>query len=175
MSSVLSVSACDTDASLSDVVPRASRFSATKLFRSPTTSFRFLAASATSVGLFVSSPVTDARFWFSRRISSVLSRNADTRVEMFLTLLNMSELWSASAETACDNLTTASRIAGPWPRKLSAAVSTKAPSALTPWGSVGCSNAVSRSSCWRKASNSTGTAVRSSGMIALFCRVGPPV
>ena len=79
----------------------------------------------------------------------------------------MSPLWSPSAENACDSLITVSRIWAPWPRRLSAAVLTKAPSVLTPPGSVGCSVSVSLCSCSRTSSHSTGTAVRSCGMAAL--------
>src|SRR6267378_942870 len=64
---------------------------------------------------------------------------------------------------------------GPWPRRLSAAVLTRAPSVLTPPGWVGCSAVVSFSSCWRRSSNSTGTAVRSTGITVCSAIAGPLV
>ncbi len=91
-SSRLSVSAWVTPASLSDVVPSDSRLSATKLWTSPTTLLRSLTASAISLGLSASTPVTVARFWLSWRMSVVLSCNADTRIDRFLTVEKMSVL-----------------------------------------------------------------------------------
>ena len=48
------------------------------------------------------------------------------------------------------------------------------PTALGPPGVVGCSDSVSFSSCWRKSSHSTGTAVRSCGMTRPAASFGPP-
>ena len=73
MSSRLSLSAVVTPASFSEVVPSASRFSETKPCTCTTASLRSRIALATSSGPSVSSPVTEARFWFRRRIRSVLS------------------------------------------------------------------------------------------------------
>ena len=144
---MLSVSAVDTEANLSEVVPSASRLSATKLVRSPAASFKFATAFPTWAGSLASRPVTAARFWFSCRSRPLLSRSADTRAPRFLKVPHRSLLWSPSAETTWDNLMTVSRIPGPWPRTLSAAVSMKEPNVLTPPGWVGCSVWVSFSSC----------------------------
>ncbi len=92
MSSRLSLSAVVTPASLSDVVPSASRFSATKVCTSPTTALRSRTAVATSLGSSASRPVTDARFWLSCRIRFVLSCSADTRIDRFLIVEKMSVL-----------------------------------------------------------------------------------
>src|SRR6201995_406636 len=48
------------------------------------------------------------------------------------------------------------------------------PSELTPPGVVGCSDSVSFSSCLRKSSHSTGTAVRFKGIDAPGFSLGPP-
>ncbi|SKL37312.1 Uncharacterised protein [Mycobacteroides abscessus subsp. massiliense] len=92
MSSRLSFRAVETDASLSEVVPSASRLSATKLLTLPTTSLRSLTAPATSPGSSASSPVTEARFPLRVSSSPALSFSAVTSVAMFLTLVKMSPL-----------------------------------------------------------------------------------
>ena len=97
-------SAVDIDASLSEVVPIASRLSATKLVRSPTTVLRSLTALPTSFGSSASSAVTAARLRFSCRSRPVLSCSADTSTDRFLMVEKMSLLWSPSAENACDSL-----------------------------------------------------------------------
>ena len=68
-----------------------------------------------------------------------------------------------------------SRMLAPCPRRLSAAVLMSPPSVLTPPGVVGCSIAVSRSSCLRTSSHSTGTAVRFCGITAPLSIVAPPL
>ena len=62
-----------TAASLSEVVPSASRLSATKPCTSPTAALRSLTASATSSGSSAISAGHRARFWLSWRIRSALS------------------------------------------------------------------------------------------------------
>lgn len=144
MSSRLATSTLLIDVSLSDAVPIALRFSAAKLRTSPTTALRSSAACATLLGSSANSEDTVARFWFSCSSRSALSRSAVTSVDRFFRVEKMSLLWSPSAETACESLIMASRMVGPCPRRLSAAVLIRAPSVLTPPGCVGFNNSVSR-------------------------------
>ncbi len=58
-------------------------------------------------------PVTEARFWLSWRITSVLSCNAETRIDRFFTVANTSVLWSPTAEIAWDSLTSVARMSAP--------------------------------------------------------------
>src|SRR3954454_20876235 len=56
---------------------------------------------------------------------------------------------------------------------MAAALFTNSPTALGPPGVVGCKDSVSFCSCWRRSSHSTGTAVRSCGMVAPAANFGP--
>ena len=88
----------------------------------------------------------------------------------------MSVLWSPRAETAWESLMTVSRMLAPWPRRLSAAVLTNAPSGAEPARLGGLQRLRSASpAAARKSSHSTGTAVRSCGITAPSAIAGPPV
>ena len=78
------------------------------------------------------------------RSRSVLSCSADTSVDRFLSVReDVVRCGRPALDIACDSLITVSRMLAPWPRRLSAAVLTNAPSVLTPPGWVGCSVSVS--------------------------------
>ncbi len=173
MSGMLSCSACDTEASLSAVMPRDSRLSLTKPVSSPARSPRSRTALPTSLGSLATRLVTDARFWLSWASRPLEPCSADTSRDRFFSVVNRSSLWSPSAEIAWESLMMVSRMVAPCPRRLSAVVLTNAPSGLTPPGWVGCRASLSFCSCWRKSSNSTGTAVRSRPITVLSAITGP--
>ncbi|CAM3145810.1 hypothetical protein MYCO108962_01945 [Mycobacterium colombiense] len=170
----LSLSAVVIEPNRSNVTPAASRFSARKSRTSVSAPSRDFKALPTSLGVFDSSVVTPARFWLNDASRSLLEYSADTSSCRLRTVLKMSSAWSPSAEIASDSLTTVSRAVSPWPRTLSAAESMNSPTELTPPGLVGCRASVSFSSCLRKSSHSTGTAVRLNGIEEPAASLGPP-
>ena len=99
-----------TDVSFAEVVPRVSRLLATKLDTLLIAALISLSSLPTSLGSFDSSAVTAARLWFNWRINWALSCNAETRIETFLTVEKMSELWSPRAENAWESFMRVSRI-----------------------------------------------------------------
>src|SRR4029077_16205711 len=126
-----------------------------------------------SLGVLVITVVTLARFLLNEASKSLLEVSADTNSSRLRTVLKMSVLWSPSAETAWESLMTVSRAVSPSPRRLAAVLLMNSPTGLGPPGVVGCNESVSFTSCWRKSSHSTGTAVRSFGIVAPSASFGP--
>ncbi|CAG6932433.1 hypothetical protein PICSAR240_04409 [Mycobacterium avium subsp. paratuberculosis] len=170
----LSLSAVVMEPRRSTVTPIASRFSARKSRTSLSAPSSDFSALPTSLGVLVSRVVTAARLVLNEASRSLLEYSADTSSCRLRTVLKMSSAWSPSAEIASESLSTVSRAVSPWPRRLSAAELTNSPTEFTPPAVVGCSASVSFSSCLRKSSHSTGTAVRLSGIAAPGLNVGPP-
>ena len=176
MSRRLSFSAVVISLRWSNVVPMASRFSATKGRRSLTGAVQSRRwPDPTSLGVLLITVVMVARFLLNDASNSLLEVSAETNVSKLRNVLKISVLWSPSAETACGELddgvargvALAAQVAG-------RGVDELAERAVPPPSVVGCSESVSFSNCLRRSSHSTGTAVRSCGMVAPSASFGPP-
>ncbi|CNH01452.1 Uncharacterised protein [Mycobacterium tuberculosis] len=90
MSARLSFNAVVMELSRSKLTPTASRFSARKSRRSVSAPSTLFTALATSLGVFVSSVVTAARFWLNEANRSLLEYSAATSSCRLRTVLKMS-------------------------------------------------------------------------------------
>ncbi len=159
----------------STVVSTRSRLSRTNRSTSTRTASSPASAAPMSSRFASRISVTDASRSWKETIWSPLIDSASTKTCRLPRVPNRSCRPSEIVRIAVASCCRLSRRAGPCPSALAAATSRTSPSA--PCGSVssGPSSVVSRVSCSVISSHSTGTAVRSTGIVAPTGSSGPPV